>query len=39
MNGELMLALAYGLVLMLSGVWIARRVGKDYRDPSDNDEI
>ena len=39
MNGELILALAYGLVLMLSGVWIARRVGKDYRDPGDNDEI
>jgi len=39
MNGELILALAYGLVLMMSGVWIARRVGKDYRDPSDNDEI
>jgi|TARA_A200000159_G_C7185865_1_gene281588 hypothetical protein len=39
MNGELMLALAYGLVLMLSGVWIARRVRRDYRDPSDNDEI
>ena len=39
MNGELILALAYGLVLMMSGVWIARRVGKDYRDPNDNDEI
>ena len=39
MNGELILALAYGLVFMMSGVWIARRVGKDYRDPSDNDEI
>ena len=39
MNGELILALAYGLVLVMSGVWIARRVGKDYRDPSDNDEI
>ncbi len=39
MNGELILALAYGLVLMLSGVWIARRVRKDYRGPSDNDEI
>ena len=39
MNGELILALAYGLVLMLSGAWIARRVRRDYRDPSDNDEI
>lgn len=39
MNGELILAIAYGLVLMLSGVWIARQVRKDYRDPSDNDEI
>ena len=38
MSGELILALAYGLVLALAGLWIARRVSQDYRDPNDNDE-
>ena len=30
MSGEVMLALAYGLVLTASGLWIWRRVVKDY---------
>ena len=38
MSGELILAIAYGLVLLLAGLWIARRVGQDYRDPNDDDE-
>ena len=38
MSGELILAIAYGLVLVLAGLWIARRVSEDYRDPNDNDE-
>ena len=39
MSGELVLALAYGLVLALAGLWIARRVSQDYRDLNDNDEL
>jgi len=39
MSGELILALAYGLVLALAGLWIARRVSQDYRDLNDNDEL
>jgi hypothetical protein len=38
MSGELILAIAYGLVLVLAGLWIGRRVSQDYRDPNDNDE-
>ena len=38
MSGELILAIAYGLVLVLAGLWIGRRVNQDYRDPNDNDE-
>ena len=30
MSGEVVLALVYGLVLMTSGLWIWRRVVKDY---------
>jgi hypothetical protein len=29
-NGEVVLALAYGLVLTTSGLWIWRRVIRDY---------
>ena len=38
MSGELILAFAYGLLLVLAGLWIGRRVNQDYRDPNDNDE-
>ena len=38
MSGELILAITYGLVLVLAGLWIARRVNQDYRDPNDHDE-
>ena len=38
MSGELVLAIAYGLVLVLAGLWIAHRVSQDYRDPNDDDE-
>ena len=38
MSGELLLAIAYGLVLVLAGLWIARRVSQDYRDLNDHDE-
>jgi len=38
MSGELILALAYGLVLVLAGLWIGRRVNQDYRDLGDHDE-
>ena len=34
----MILAIAYGLVLVLAGLWIGRRVSQDYRDPNDNDE-
>ena len=30
MSGEVLLALAYGLVLTISGLWVWRRVGKYY---------
>ena len=30
MSGEVLLALAYGLVLAISGLWVWRRVVKDY---------
>ena len=30
MSGEVVLALAYGLVLTTSGLWIWRRVIRDY---------
>ena len=30
MSGEVLLALAYGLVLTISGLWVWRRVVKDY---------
>ena len=32
MSGELILAMFYGLVLVGAGLWIWRRVLKDYRD-------
>ena len=32
MSGEVVLALAYGLVLTTSGLWIWHRVVKDYLD-------
>ena len=38
MSGELILAIAYGLVPVLAGLWIARRVSQDYRVPNDDDE-
>ena len=38
MSGELILAIAYGMVLVLAGLWIARRVSQDYRHPNDDDE-
>jgi len=38
MSGELILAIVYGLVLVLAGLWIARRVSQDYRDPNDHDK-
>ena len=38
MSGELILAIAYGLVLVLAGLWIARRVSQDYQDSNDHDE-
>ena len=38
MSGELILAIAYGLVLVLAGLWIARRVSQDYQDPNDDNE-
>ena len=38
MSGELILAIAYGSVLVLAGLWIASRVSQDYRDPNDDDE-
>ena len=38
MSGELILSIVYGLVLVLAGLWIARRVSQDYRDPNDHDE-
>ena len=37
MSGELILAIAYGLVLVIAGLWVARRVSHDYRDPNDDD--
>lgn len=38
MSGEVVLALAYGLVLTISGLWIWRRVIKDYLDHRGDDE-
>ena len=38
MSGELILAIAYGSVLVLAGLWIARRVSQDSRAPNDHDE-
>ena len=37
MSGEVILAVAYGLVLTFSGLWIWRRVIKDYRDNTDDE--
>ena len=36
MSGEMMLAIAYGVVLTASGLWIWRRVLKDYGAGSDD---
>lgn len=38
MSGEVMLALAYGLVLTASGLWTWRRVVKDYLHRRDDEE-
>lgn len=39
MSGEVVLALAYGLILTTSGLWIWRRVVKDYlNDRGDEDQ-
>ena len=38
MNGEVVLALVYGLVLMTSGLWIWRRVVKDYLNRKGDEE-
>jgi hypothetical protein len=37
-SGEVVLALAYGLVLTTSGLWIWRRVIRDYVDREGEDE-
>lgn len=38
MSGEVVLALVYGLVLMTSGLWIWRRVVKDYLNHKGDEE-
>ena len=38
MSGEVVLALAYGLVLTTSGLWVWRRVIRDYLDRGGEDE-
>ena len=37
MSGELVLAIAYGAVLVGSGAWIWRRVLKDYGECTENE--
>ncbi len=37
MSGELILAIAYGAVLVGSGMWIWRRVLKDYGKHKDDE--
>ncbi len=37
MSGEIVLALAYGLILTTSGLWMWRRVFKDYFNHSDDE--
>ena len=38
MSGEVILALAYGLVLTTSGLWIWRRVVEDYLHHRDDED-
>ena len=38
MSGEVVLALAYGIVLTTSGLWIWRRVVKDYLNHKGDEE-
>ena len=38
MSGEVILALAYGLILTTSGLWIWRRVVKDYLHHRDDED-
>ena len=38
MSGEVILALAYGLVLTTSGLWIWRRVVMDYLHHRDDED-
>ena len=37
-SGEVVLALAYGLVLTTSGLWIWRRVERDYLSHNSDEE-
>ena len=38
MSGEVVLALVYGLVLTTSGLWVWRRVVKDYLNHKGDEE-